>query len=87
MAKFDPIAALESLDLEELEKQRDALAADLQRETERIQKKIDAVEVFIKAARLARDGKPPRKPREKKAKAIVETPTVTSVKTGGMPGV
>lgn len=66
---LDPIAMVQSLDVELLEKRVATIESEIADYTAGRQRELDALRTLIKAARIARDGKPPRKPRESKKPA------------------
>ena len=70
MAKaLAPLEVLESLDCEALEELLASERNGLAEVVGERQKRIDAIEVLLKASRILRDGKPPRTKPGRKAKA------------------
>ena len=64
MAKASGSEFLASLDVDKLEAELDAKQAEIDEYLAGHQREIDALNVLLKAARVYRDGKPPRKQRQ-----------------------
>jgi hypothetical protein len=64
---LDPLAMVQSLDVDVLESRVAEIESDIATYTAGRQRELDALRTLLKAARIVRDGKPPRKQREPKA--------------------